>query len=191
MKTGAVPATYLCTSPHDLENTVGAEILSDDLVRGLRQINSNLCVPLPEHYEFYYPLQRAGITCLWLGKPGEGRKITAFRLGPVPEFTQLTSEGGLLCKGWRAVFEKVVAAHAATKAQIEAKFQISLNRSGNDASCGWCRRDGKIKRATSASGLCTPCDSLRKKQAAISAWQAEVIEEAKKRAMRPPRTILT
>ncbi len=176
----ALPNTYLCTAPTDLKDTVGAEMLSDDIVRGLRQINANIVVPLPEHYEHYYPLKNAGITCLWLGRPGEGKKITAFKLGPVPEFTQTNSEGGLICKGWRAVFEKVVKAGAATALQIESKFNISLATDGNDKSCIVCRKQGKIKRAASTRTLlCKSCAIDAALDRARSNFKAKIMDMAK------------
>lgn len=181
----AVPNTYLYTAPIKLANAVGREILSGDIIKGLRRINANLCTPLPEHYEHYYPLQRAGITCLWLGRPGVGNKITAFRLGPVPEFTQLDRAGNLLCKGWRAIFYKVIRSRAATKKQVEAQFAVDLSVVGVDKSCTQCRRQGVVKLSVGANHLCWDCNDTYETTQAVGKFQDEWIGTCKDIASRP------
>src|SRR3990172_6308810 len=102
-----IPKTYLSVAPLGCEEMFGREIPSDHLIAGLRKLNGNLNVPTPEHFDYWYPLQKLGVTCLWLGQPGLGRKICAFRLGAVPEFTQLGTGGTWMVRGWRSIFEKV------------------------------------------------------------------------------------
>lgn len=170
-----VPATYLCTSPYDADSIVGHELSASMIIAGLRRINPNIVVPLPEHYDHYYPLKHAGITCLWLGRPGEGKKITAFKLGPVPEFSQLDSNGMLICKGWRAVFEKVIKARAATKLQIERMFNVNLSTDSGDQSCIECRKQGKIRKAL-INNRCKSCEKQRELDIALARFRANIFD---------------
>jgi len=160
-----VPKTHLLIAPHDADSSFGVSMSSTDIIRGLRRINNNITVPMPEHYArdgWFYPLQSKGITCIWLGPPGKGgKKITAFKCGVVPEFTQKDEYGLLICKGWRAVFEKVIKARAATKAQLAREFKVDLDldQEAKDPRCKQCIREGircmsPDPRASSASGLC-------------------------------------
>ena len=145
-----LPKTYLGTAPDGLENIVGREIHSDLLIAGLRAINPRLMVPLPEHYAEWYPLKALGITCLWVGEPGKGKKVCAFRLGAVPEFTLLKG-ADLVTRGWRAIFNKVIKSRAATLAQIERQFGVVLEADGSDGTCFQCRKTG-VKRAEDTPG---------------------------------------
>lgn len=148
-----LPKSYLLTAPSDLENTFGNPLHSTDLVKGLRRINPQLCVPLPEHYR-WYPGQKMGMTTLWLGMPGEGKKISAFRLGPIPEFTQLGPTGQLVSKGWRQIMLRCMDAKVVTARQLEREFKVVLETDGRDGTCTKCRKEGRLIAATSDHRLC-------------------------------------
>lgn len=83
-----------------------------------------------------------GITCLWLGK----EKITAMRIGVLPEYTQQGPDGLEICKGWRAIFEKVISAGAASRNQIERAFGITLAPMPRSLLCQECLRKGKRRK---------------------------------------------
>ncbi len=163
-----LPNTYLCTAPIDLEHQLGRTIHSDTLIRTLQRINSRICAPDPDNFDWWYPMQKMGVTCIWIGQPPSKeqyltdarwvlqrqKKITSMRFGPIPEFTQLTGKGRLICKGWRAIFSKVISSGAATQRQIERAFHVTLETDGSDKVCTACRKLGKTTKATSKYSLC-------------------------------------
>lgn len=175
----AAPRTPLLGAPSQ-EDAFGQTMLSEDIIKGLRRINPNIVVPLPEHYKEWYPFKAAGGTCLWLGKPGEGVKITAMHLGAVPEWTQLCPEG-ILAKGWRAIFDRVIKARAATRAQIEREFRVSLTYSGSNKECPRCFQAGIREKSSAASGLCDKHEYQRK-----IAVKARAFKEDRKEMKRRP-----
>lgn len=157
-----LPSTYLLTAPSDSEDTLGMTMTSTDLVKGLRMCNPNLTVPDPSVFP-WYPLQANGHTTLWLGEPFKGKKITVFRLGAIPEWTQVDPQGLIIARGWRSVLSRVIRTKCATQAAIERVFKISMEIVGVDNSCPQCRREGKgLVKATSATGMCDTHDHLLK-----------------------------
>jgi hypothetical protein len=131
---------------------------STDLIKGLRLCNPNLTVPDPSVFT-WYPLQASGHTSLWLGEPFKGKKITVFRLGAIPEWTQIDPKGLIIARGWRSVLSRVIRSRAVSLSAVERVFKISMDVGGPDASCPQCRREGLgIIPATSASGMCNTHD---------------------------------
>lgn len=129
------------TAPDKAENQLGRTILSADIISKLHKINPSICVPQPDSFG-WYPGKSAGMTCLWNGQPNFGRKISAIHLGAVPEFTQISPEGGIIVMGWRRIFARVVKSGAATKRQIEHAFRVQLDTDGSDGLCRNCVREG-------------------------------------------------
>ena len=115
---------------------------SDDLVRGLRRINNRLVVP--DAQDKYRTNTFKGITALYLGPPGQkgGKKICAFHLGSVPEWTLLDADGMMITRGWRAVFWKVIKSGAVRQASIEREFKVSLDYVTDTTLCKGCVREG-------------------------------------------------
>lgn len=148
---------------------LGRPMTSDDIIRGLRQINANIVTNPPSPIKQVGATNQMGITCLWLGEPYVGQKITAIRLGSIPEHTQLSPEGTTICKGWRAIFNKVIKARAATKGQIERKFKIDLTIEGDDGACRSCA--AKNKRRAHNGGAAKLCAAHEKdSQVQRAAW---------------------
>lgn len=166
-----------------MSNPFGQTLMSADIIKGLRRINSNIVVPLPEHYNHWYPYQKEGATCLWLGRPGEGQKITAFHLGAVPEWTLVGKDPGakdarILKKGWRAIFDRVIKSRAASRRQIEREFRVSLVYQGKERICPRCFKEGVRRASDSAGLLCYSHERARKsamrmrEQKKEAAWNA-------------------
>jgi hypothetical protein len=164
----SLPRTYLMTPPAGAADPFGAGMSPRDLVRGLRQCNPGLCIPLPEHYDGWYPGKGAGQTCIWWGKPPtkvektDALKITSFWLDVIPEFTQLGAKGKIIRRGWRSILEKCIKSGAITAPQVERVFKIRLDYDGKDKLCPTCLRRGQRNKATGASGLCDMDEQVRK-----------------------------
>lgn len=141
--------TYLFTAPPNCPDPVGKGILTADLVAGLKRINPRITIWEQYPDGLYWPGKRMGgkfgvKTCLWYGEPGgDSVKISSVTAGCVPEFTQLSKTGHEIIKGWRAIFEKVIYACAATRVQIETEFKVSLVVIGQDILCHACVKIGK------------------------------------------------
>jgi len=141
--------SYLYTAPPDCPDPVGKGILTADLVAGLKRINPRITMWEEYPSGLYWPGKKMGgkfgvKTCLWVGDPGgESIKISSITAGCVPEFTQISNKGLEIIKGWRAIFEKVICVQAATRAQIEAEFKVSLVVIGQDILCHACVKIGK------------------------------------------------
>ena len=89
-------------------NPFGAAMSSDDMIRGLRQINGMISVWDEHPANIWFP-GKTTMSCLWLGDPGgKSKKISAFHYGAVPEFTQMNPDGSIMIKGWRAIFDAVI-----------------------------------------------------------------------------------
>jgi hypothetical protein len=148
-----LPKTYLMTVPVGESNPFGQSIQSDELVRGLRCINPAIHA-WEEHSGIWYP-GKGRINCLWLGDPGgKGRKIAAYPLGPIPEFTQIAPDSDeIMLMGWRQIFEDVIASGAASKGAIERQFKVDLTIDQKDLACDQCRRFGTVRQAD-IDGLC-------------------------------------
>lgn len=157
-----LPATYLLAAPSDAADALGKTMSSADLVKGLRMCNANLTVPDPSVFT-WYPLQASGHTTLWLGEPFKGTKVAAFRLGAIPEWTQIGPDGLIIARGWRSVLSRVIQLKMVTQPAIERVFKINMDIVGADNSCPQCRREGLgLIRATSATGMCDTHDHLLK-----------------------------
>ena len=174
----SIKGTYLLTAPSDAADALGQTMTSHDLVKGLRQCNNNLTIPDPSVFP-WYPGQANGHTSLWLGEPFRGRKITVFRLGAIPEWTQVDPRGIIIERGWRAVLIKAIRSRVVTKAQVERVFRISMDIVGYDNCCQQCRREGLgFVKANGVSGLCDTHDH---------AWKQ--IEKAKRQKKEAPLAI--
>jgi len=154
----------------DPDRVFGRGISFHELVMGLRRIN-----PLITAWNWHgdtpeRPDAQRNITCLWLGPANEARsvKITGVSAGVVPEFTQIfpaghAREGEIEMKGWRAIFDRVIKAKAATRFQLEREFRVSLDATPElDQNCPMCNKLGIRKRAISPGGLCINHDHLAK-----------------------------
>ena len=135
-----IPSTYLLTAP-DAADALGQTLTSTELVKGLRMCNPNLMVPDPSVFT-WYPGQANGHTSLWLGEPFKGKKITVFRLGAIPEWTQVDPKGIIIARGWRSVLVKVIRSGVASKRDVERIFKIDMSVAGEDNHCPQCRREG-------------------------------------------------
>lgn len=152
-----LPNTALLVAPSDMTDPFGAGMHSTILLAGLRRLNNNITAPLPEHYTHWYPGAAYDMTTLWVGKPHspEGKKICALRLGVLPEFTQVDSDGYIIDKGWRAILRKCVRCRAVTKHAVERQFKIDLDSDGRDPDCPGCIQLGhRGVKGEHASGLC-------------------------------------
>jgi len=150
-----LPRTYLMTVPEGERNPFGKEILSDDLVRGLRRINPAIRVWEQHASDIWYP-GKGRVSCIWLGEPGgaNSKKIAAFPLGPIPEFTQIAPDSDeIMLMGWRQIFEDVIASGAASRGAIERQFKVGLIIDQQDSACDQCRRFGTVREAMQ-DGLC-------------------------------------
>jgi hypothetical protein len=152
-----VPKSYLFTAPHDAgPDSFGNAIDANDLIAKLRKLEPRIHVwqQFPDYK--WYPGKSRGTTCMWLGDPGgSSRKITAFNMGPIPEFTVLNSEGDIQVKGWRAIFHRVMTVTNITKAQLESTFDVSLAVGPHQPICEQClRAHGKIVRTPNKERLC-------------------------------------
>ena len=147
-------STYLLTAPSDAVDALGVTMMSSDLIKGLRNCNNNLTVPDPSVFP-WYPGQANGHTSMWLGEPFKGKKITVFRLGAIPEWTQLDPNGMIIERGWRSVLSKVIRSKAVTKASVERVFRLSMDIAGPDNCCPQCRREGLgFVTPNGKSGMC-------------------------------------
>lgn len=134
----AVPNTPLMVAPSDAPDLLGRVMQSSDLIRRLIKLNPRIFCPDindNNHIEGWH-----GITSIWLGTPTgndprktAARPICGIRLGQIPEWTQITSEGILITKGWRAIFDKVIKSGAATQLQLEKEFGVTLVYEGANA----------------------------------------------------------
>lgn len=153
-----LPHTDAHQAPADITNPYGAGMHHSEMMKRLKVINPALQAPLPEHYPGWFPGKESGVTCLWLGTPSAptSKKICAFTLGVIPEFTIKEKNGMLKQKGWRAIFAKLIKAKVATRHQIEAAFLVNLDRDERrgDGLCLHCARAGKRVKAIGADRLC-------------------------------------
>jgi hypothetical protein len=127
----AVPNTPLMVAPSDAPDLLGRIIPSSEIIRGLIKLNPRIFCPDIDdnnHINGWH-----GVTSLWLGTPSgndprktAARPICGIRLGAIPEWTQINSEGILITKGWRAIFDKVIRSGAATRTQLEVAFGVTL-----------------------------------------------------------------
>ena len=162
-----LPMTDYHKAPAKETNPYGQGMHHAELMRRLKLISPNIQAPLPEHYPGWFPGKEHGLTCLWLGTPSSptSKKICAFKLGTIPEFTITDKKGNLIHKGWRAIFAKLIRARVTTKRDLERVFAISLdrNKKTGDGTCLHCSRAGKtVRSAGGADGLCVVHSRIQK-----------------------------
>lgn len=146
-----IPKTYLCTAPSDATDPFGRMLTHTEVIAGLQRANPRIWAPT-EGWQTW----STGRTSIWLGQPllPGSKKICAFQLGPIPEFSQIGPDSRVMARGWRAILERVVAMHAAPRHVLERIFNVTLGFDGKDRNCHLCRRSGKAVRAETAGGLC-------------------------------------
>ena len=153
-----VPATYLLVAPSDATDTFGRMMTHAEIIRRLKQANSNLYAP--ENWHTW----GANKTSLWIGVPLQpgSLKVCAFQLGAIPEWTQIGPDGMIISRGWRSILERCIQMRAARQDVLERLFHVTLGLSGRDGNCVKCRRQGKIVGATSAGNLCDMHSDMQK-----------------------------
>lgn len=151
-----LPKTYLLAAPIGMDDAFGRGMLHGDFVKKLKSCNHRIEIPLPESCPWWYPGKQAGMTSIWVGEPfkGTSKKICAFHLGMIPEFTQIDDQGNIMRRGWRAILSKVARSKAVSKTKLERVFNATLDYDGFDGACVRCRREGTIKRGSPKDGLC-------------------------------------
>lgn len=139
------PRTPLLIAPADAPSNFGVGMHSSDLLRGLRKLNPRVTMPHPTGSIYWYPGQDAGMSCVWLGDPGNPSsiKISGIHLGMLPEFTLVGEKGRIIRKGWRAILDRAIKSRAITKQQAERMFRVSLDYEGFDPICRDCYVQGK------------------------------------------------
>lgn len=162
-----LPFTDLHQAPAKYPNPWGRGMHHTEMMKRLKLLNANINAPLPEHYPGWFPGKEHGITCLWIGEPSlpTSRKICAFTLGAIPEFTIKDENGNLQQKGWRAIFAKLIRARAVKKRDLERVFSVTLDRNmkQSDGTCWHCARAGKSVRSDGGKdGLCKLHDRIMK-----------------------------
>ena len=147
--------TYLLTPPaSEGLHALGRTFMTSDLIARLKAINPRIALWEQFPPELWWPGKEWQNTdwgvksSLWLGAPGEpgSQKITAINLTMVPEFTQEGPTGETIVKGWRQIFEKVIKAGAATRAELERAFQTTLYYSDDTVLCHGCTKAGRRRR---------------------------------------------
>lgn len=142
----AIPKTYLMVPPPGETNPFGrgidAQIICTRLMKINPRIRTGSVVPIKGSV---ISAHDTGATCLWLETFAGLKKICAIRLGTVPEFTQTSPDGEEIARGWRAVFERVIRARAATREQLERAFGVSLVLTEQTVLCRACLRQGQRK----------------------------------------------
>lgn len=155
------PKTPLMVAPEGAADEMGQGIQSADLIRRVRKLNPRVFCPDIDDSNHIAAWQ--GVTSLWLGEPGGGgRPICGIRLGVIPEWTVIGSDGLMVTKGWRAIFERLVQFGVCTRTQLEQEFAVSLNViEMKVALCSRCVREGK-REATNGGkrGLCDLHDGV-------------------------------
>jgi hypothetical protein len=151
-----LPKTYLLSAPLDADDAFGQGLHHVDLALKLKACNKRIEIPLPESCPWWYPGKKAGMTSIWVGEPFKptSKKVCAFHLGMLPEFTQIDDQGNIMRRGWRAVLSKAIKAKAIRKAVAERIFKTTLDYDGFDGACVRCRREGTLKRGSPKDGLC-------------------------------------
>jgi hypothetical protein len=153
-----IPHTDAHQAPAGVTNPYEQGMHHSELMRHLKNLNANIHAPLPDRYPGWFPGKEVGITCLWLGTPSApgSRKVCAFSLGVIPQWTVKGPKGQMRKKGWRAIFARLIKVKAATKHDLEREFLVSLDPGDKkgDGLCLHCARAGKSVRATGSGRLC-------------------------------------
>ena len=186
----SLPNTYLLTCPDKDVNQLGTAMSSHDMVKGLRRLNPTIVVPEPNAYG-WYPGKAAGMTCLWYGKPScpGSKKVCAFHLGTIPEFTQIAPGGDIIVKGWREIFKRVIDRTPITATRLEREFRVSLSTTNDLTLCVQCMKEGiREVHNGGARGLCDMHDSVKD---TVETMTDEVFDNRytlKQGARKPPKT---
>lgn len=141
----SVAKTYLMVPPPgEVKDFFGRGIDAQIICTRLQKLNPRIWVGevVPLKGSVLSP-HDPGITCLWLKRDdGSLQKISAIRLGTVPEFTQQSPDGSEVCKGWRAIFEKVIKSGAVSRERLERAFACSLQLTDQSLLCRKCLLKG-------------------------------------------------
>lgn len=151
-----VPSTYLHTAPSGSgDDSLGNAIDANVMLRKLKALNPRISFQ-QRLVTSEYNGESIGSTCMWVGEPGGvSRKVTAFNMGQIPEFTLLAPDGHIVLKGWRAIFERVIRVAGVKRADIERAFGVTLEAGERDRVCQQCiRESGKVVKVTGADLLC-------------------------------------
>jgi hypothetical protein len=151
-----IPRTPILCAPSNAISPLGTGMPSSDLIKGLRVLNPRIYIPMPEHYREWYPGQRAGQTCIWLGHPAaEGSdKICAFHLGMIPEWTQVGPDKVMIARGWRSILDLCIRRRVAAKRAVERVFNVRMDIDGKDGLCRICRKDGLKSPVDGKADVC-------------------------------------
>lgn len=170
------PNTYLMTAPIDYATEFGVVMSSANLLAGLKRIDNRFAMPPSTGVVYIAPQPVDGITGLWLGSPYTGgRYICALHEGMIPEYTMLEKGTGKVFKrGWRAIFEKIIAAKIVSRFAIEQEFNINLVYDGASGLCRDCQRRGYRVPATCVNRYCEDCFDVRMTLAAAEEHKKEV-----------------
>jgi hypothetical protein len=146
----------MLTAPLDMKNAFGQGMHHRDLALKLLACNPAFEIPLPESCPWWYPGKKAGMTSIWIGEPFKptSKKICAFHLGMLPEFTQIDDAGNIIRRGWRSILSKCIKSKAVTKRKVRTIFKTGVDYEGFDGACVRCRREGTLKRGSPKDGLC-------------------------------------
>lgn len=187
----AVPTTPLMCAPSALGDVMGRAIMSADMVRGLKKMDSRIWADEVYTPGVWYPGKSTGATCLWYGVPGSrirSKKITGFIPGAIPEFTQISPEGLIVTKGWRQIFKKLLQmVKTINQSHLENKFKVSLDIGPDDIMCPRCRKAGKMVRSNNASGLCDVHENALKASRKALQFKDEARYQMRKHGWQPTR----
>ncbi len=150
------PSTYLHTAPSGTsQDSLGNAIDAREMIKKLQKLNSAISFQ-QQFGDVWYPGKANGGTCMWIGEPGGvSRKVTAFNMGMIPEFTVLAGDGNIILKGWRAIFERVIRIAHVKRADIERAFSITLEAGEEDRVCQQCiRSNGRVVKVYGKDLLC-------------------------------------
>ena len=154
-----IPHTPVLCAPSQAD-PFGVTMLSADIIKGLERLNSKARIPTPSSTPYDYPGKAFGHTCIWIGPPGEpdSKKMCAFHLGAVPEWTQKDAKGRIIVRGWRSIFEKCIKLGFCSRLRLEREFRISMNvaQGKPEAKLCWrCMQESKFVRSNGGTlGMC-------------------------------------
>lgn len=183
----SAPKNIMMVPPVGDPDPLGNGMHSRDLIKGLRDLNTNLCIPDPSIWTSWYDGKDWGMTSVWDGNPQqEGvQKIVSFHVGLVPEWTQVAPEGGIIRRGWRSVLDKCIRAGVVSRGAVERKFRVNLDYTKPSPACSTCLADGLTESTDNASGLCDDHEIARDN--ALKAKQARKDAEClRSRSTAPP-----
>ena len=154
-----IPKTYLLTAPSDALDPLGRSMSHTEVIRLLKLANPSLYIPT-EGWQTW----GKDLTSIWTGVPLQpgSKKICAFRLGMIPEFTQIGPDSRVIARGWRAILERVVAMRAAKRTDLERLFNVTMGFDGRDKNCYRCRRFGVVAPSDSPGGMCKLHDGMER-----------------------------